>query len=73
LPEIKDTELHLAPQTNIVLWLLEVDSIGLAEIQGRLGVKYLVLVNLQYGKNFSSNNKTIGVVGDKVSWFKDHK
>jgi hypothetical protein len=45
---------------NIVVWLLEVDSIGLVEIQGRHGAKRLVLANQQYGRNFSSNNKTIG-------------
>jgi hypothetical protein len=63
LPEIKEVELHLAPQMNIVVWLLEVDLIRLAEIQGRLGVKCLVLANQQYGRNFSSNNKTIGEDG----------
>jgi hypothetical protein len=51
---------------NIVVWLLEVDSIELAEIQGRLGVKCLVLANQQCGSNFSSNNKTIGVAGDET-------
>ena len=51
---------------NIVVWLLEVDSIGLVEIQGKLGAKFLVLANLQYGKNFSLNNKTIGVAGDET-------
>ena len=51
---------------NIVVWLLEVDSIGLVEIQGRHGAKRLVLANQQYGRNFSSNNKTIGVAGDET-------
>lgn len=32
LPEIKGGELHLAPQMNIVVWLLEVDLIELVEI-----------------------------------------
>jgi len=48
---------------NILLYVLEVDLTKLVEIQGRLGVKCLVLANLQYGKNFSSNNKTIGEGG----------
>ena len=51
---------------NIVVWLLEVDSIELVEIQGKLGAKFLVLANLQYGKNFSLNNKTIGEDGGET-------
>jgi hypothetical protein len=51
---------------NIVVWLLEVDLIELVEIQDKHGAKCLVLANLQYGKNFSSNNKTIGVAGDET-------
>ena len=51
---------------NIVVWLLEVDSIELVEIQGKHGAKCLVLANQQYGKNFPSNNKTIGVVGGET-------
>jgi hypothetical protein len=52
---------------NILLYVLEVDLTKLVEIQGRLGVKCLVLANLQYGKNFSSDNKTIGVVAGEIS------
>jgi hypothetical protein len=51
---------------NIVVWLLEVDLIGLAEIQGRHGAKCLVFANQQCGSNFSSNNKTIGVDGGET-------
>ena len=51
---------------NIVVWLLEVDSIVSVEIWGKHGVKCLVFVNLQYGLNFSSNNKTIGVAGGET-------
>jgi len=52
---------------NILLYVLEVDLIVLVEIQGRLGVKCLMLANQQYGQSFSLNNKTIGVVGGKIS------
>jgi len=51
---------------NIVVWLLEVDSIELVEIQGKLGVKCLVLANLQYGKNFHLKNSTVGAIGYEV-------
>ena len=51
---------------NIVVWLLEVDSIVSVEIWGKHGAKCLVLANLQYGLNFSSNNKTIGEDGGET-------
>ena len=52
---------------NIVVWLLEVDSIELVEIQDKHGAKCLALANLQYGKSFFSNNKTIGEDGGEIS------
>jgi hypothetical protein len=51
---------------NIVVWLLEVDSIGLVEIQDKHGAKSSMLANLQCGKNFSLNNKTIGEDGGET-------
>ena len=51
---------------NIVVWLLEVDSIGLVEIWDKHGVKYLALANQQCGSNFSSHNKTIGEDGGET-------
>jgi hypothetical protein len=67
LPETKDGELRLVLRMNILLYVLGVDLIGLVEILANAGVKCLVLANLQYGKNFSSDNKTIGVVGGEIS------
>ena len=58
---------------NIVVWLLEVDSIVSVEIWGKHGVKCLALVNLQYGSNFSLTNKTIGEDGGLTSLLKSYK
>ena len=65
LPEIKDSVWH-SDLMNIVVWLLEVDSIVSVEIWGKHGVKCLVLANLQYGLNFSLNSKTIGEAGGET-------